>query len=182
MNLEKANSIEFSSFEIKEAYPQIIPSKLDNDIVYKLMKTNSGNKGEFTSLSQYMYQHFILFQNKDVPNIYEAMEKIGITEMIHLENIAKKLHLSNVDPKYCRYVDNNTNICDYWSGGYVDYVKGMEEIMISNIKLESIAIEEYNNILNESKDENLNEIINRILKDENSHLNYFNAVLTALNE
>lgn len=182
MSLKEANSIDFSSFIVKEAFPKIIPTKLDKDIVYKLVKINSGNKGEFTALSQYMYQHFILFHNEDVSNIYEAMEKIAISEMIHFENIAKKLHVSNVDPRYCKYIDNNHNMCEYWSGRYVDYVKEIKEIILSNIKLESMAIEDYKNLLNESKDENLNDIINRILKDEYSHLNYFNAILAALND
>lgn len=182
MDFKKANSINFSSFVVKEPYPPILPSNLDTNIIYSLMKTNSGNKGEFTSLSQYMYQHFILFEDDQVSNIYETMRKIAITEMIHYENIAKKLHLSNVDPKYCKYIDNNVGLCDFWSGRYVDYVKHIEKILTSNIKLESLAIEDYNAILKESKDENLNNIINRILLDENSHLEYFKAVLGALNE
>lgn len=182
MNLEKANNINFSTFEVTEPFPPILPSELDPTIVYNLMRTNSGNKGEFTSLSQYMYQHFILFKDDKVSNIYDAMEKIAISEMIHYENIAKKLHLSDVDPKYCKYIDNNINICNYWSGGYVDYIKEIEGIMISNINLETMAIEDYDSILKESTDENLNSIINRILLDEHSHLDYFRTVLAALNE
>jgi Mn-containing catalase len=182
MNLEKANDVKFSNFKVNEDYPKIKPSNLDKNIIYKLIKINSGNKGEFTSLNQYMYQHFILVDNKSVSNIYEIIEKIAIAEMIHFKNIAQKLKLSNTDPKYCKYIDNNVNLCDYWSGQYVDYVNDIEDIITSNIKLEKIAIEDYNNILNESTDENLNEIINRILKDEHSHLNYFSAILNALRE
>ncbi len=182
MNFKNANSIEFSKYEIHGNFPEATKSILDKNIVYKLMKINSGSKGEFTSLAQYMYQHFILTYNKKLPNFYEAIEKIAIREMIHYEMIAKKLYLSDVDPKYCKYIDNNINICDYWSGHYVCYAKEFEKILKDNIKLEQIAINDYNEVLKESTDENLDEIVKRIIEDEVSHLDYFNTVLNAFNE
>lgn len=182
MNYEKVNKIDFSKFEINGNFPQATKSILDKNIVYKLMKINSGSKGEFTSLAQYMYQHFILTYNEDLINFYKAIERIAIREMVHYEMISKKLYLSDVDPKYCKYIDNNINICDYWSGHYVCYDKEFQKILQDNIKLEQIAIDDYNEVLKESNDENLDLIVKRILEDEVSHLDYFNTVLNAFIE
>lgn len=182
MNLEKANNVDFSKYELHNKFPEITVSLLPDDVVNLVMNIASGTKGEFTSLGQYMYQHFILFKNDSFTNIYTAMERIAIREMIHLEVLSKKLHLCGSDPQYCRYIDNNKDICNYWSAGYVNYIQDIKGFIIDNINLEKIAIEDYNRLLKISNDENLNEIVNLILKDEHSHLNYFEDVLTNLND
>lgn len=180
MNLEKANKIDFNNYLVKNDYPDITANNLPDDILYKLKKIYAGNKGEFTSVNQYMYQHFILYYNNEINNIAHTLEKISIKEMQHFEIIAKILVKSNVDPKICTFIDNNPKICNSWNSNEISYVKDIENIMKVNIKLENISIKEYNDILKSTTNDNLKDIIKRILEDEYSHLNYFNDILKYL--
>lgn len=181
MNVEKLNNINFAEIMVTSEFPEITVTNLPENVLDRLRKAASGNRGEFTSLLQYFYQYVILEPNINIKNIASTLEKISINEMIHLEILSKVLVKSSDDPKFCSYIDNNINLCNYWSAGNVTYVKDIADIMRENIKLETMAIEDYIEILNMTNDDNLKQIIARILEDEHSHLDYFSYVLEALN-
>lgn len=181
MNFEKANSINFNEeMLIKTEYPEITVNSLPQDILMKLKRVYAGNKSEFTSMTQYIYQHFVLWSNPKLNNISHIMEEIGIKEMIHYEIIAKILVKCGIDPKNCVYIDGNPNVCDYWKASYVDYDKQLIKMFESNIALEQRGINAYDDIISSTDNENLKEILLRIVQDEVSHIIYFNAVLEAL--
>lgn len=182
MNYEKANSINFSDFQVKEDFPEIKASILPQDVINRVVSGYTAKKSEFTSQNQYRYQHLILTYSSELYNIGNWMKPIYLDESKHFEILGKKLFLTNVDPRLCRYIDNDPDICEYWVGSNVNYVKEIDSIMRANIELENGAIRDYNEILAMTTDENLIELVNRILKDEYSHLNYFKAILEALDE
>ncbi len=181
MSLEKANSIDFSEFLVSEPYPEVTKGFLQDELVFEIKRGFAGKESELTSVTQYIYQYFLLFKDNLTDNIGKNLQIISGHETIHFEILAKKLSYAGVDPKLCRFVDKNPNICDYWSGQNINYVKELTNMMISNIKLEEGAIEAYNWMLSVTTDDNLKELVTRILKDEHSHMEYFKAVLEALN-
>ncbi len=110
-------------------------------------------------------------------NLSKCIEKISIVEMKHMEILAKVLINSNIDPKYCTFIDNNPEICNYWSAGSVNYCTNLKEFLKSNIELENMAIRDYNRLLNITHNENLKEIVKRILLDEYDHVKFFRYAL-----
>ena len=181
MNLEKANSINFDEkYLVKAEFPEITLTNLPKDILMKIKRAFTGIKSEFTSLTQYSYQHIVLSDNKRVNNIAHTLEDIATKEMMHYEMLGKVLALCGVEPKNCVYIDGNKNLCDYWRASNVDYTTDITKMFESNLLAEKRAIEEYNEILNETSDDNLKDIIRRIIQDEMSHVEYFSAVLEAL--
>jgi len=181
MCLEKINNIHFEEcYCIKDQYPEITLNHLPQEILMLLKRIYAGTKSEFTSLTQYMYQHYIIWSNPKLNNLSETLEKIAIQEMKHHEIIAKVLVKCGIDPKNCVYIDGNSNLCDYWKASSVSYEKTLTKMFQSNILLEQRAIENYNEIITKTDNANLKQIILRILQDEEEHLKYFNDVLTIL--
>ncbi len=178
MNFE---SINYNDYEVKTPYPKVTTHEKDEGIIPDLIYSYSGSKGEFTSLSQYIYQSFIVKPNENYIGLSRLLEQISIKEMQHLEILSQILLSQGINPKFCRYIDNNYNICSSWSSDYLKYITDVKNFILYNISLEKSAINEYNEIVNKSQNENISEIISRIIEDEKSHLEIFNRILEILN-
>lgn len=174
MNFENIN---YSDYEIKSPYPEVTTTTKDENIIPDLIDAYSGTKGELTASTQYIYQSFIVKPNENLKGLSKLLEQISIKEMKHLEILSQLLISQGINPKYCKYIDNNQNICYNWSANSVKYLTDVKEFIKYNIKLEESAIKEYTNITTNTEDENIIEIITRIILDEESHLEIFNKIL-----
>lgn len=173
--------LENITFEyLSDSYPEITVNSLTDEEINVIKNIYTGRSSEFTSIGQYSYQHVLLSNTDELKNFSQCMEKISITEMRHQEILGKILLNSNIDPKYCTYIDNNPNICNFWSANFVNYTTNLKEILIKDIELENVAIREYNRLLNISQNENLRENISRILLDEHEHIRFFEYALSLL--
>lgn len=181
MDLEKINNIQLAqNISAKESYPEITLTHLPQEILIMLKRIYAGLKSEFTSLTQYMYQHYIVWSNPKLNNLSEILEKIAIQEMKHHEIIAKILVKCGIDPKNCVYIDGNKNLCDYWKASSVVYEKTLTKMFESNVSLERRTIQDYKEIIDKTDNENLIKIMLRIIKEEEEHLTYFTSVLAEL--
>lgn len=181
MDLEKINSVQLKETSYtKDIYPEITLNHLPQEMLMVLKRIYAGAKSEFTSLTQYMYQHYIVWSNPKLDNLSEILERIAIQEMKHHEIVAKVLVKCGIDPKNCVYIDGNSNLCDFWKASSVSYEKTLVRMFESNILLEQRAIEDYKDVLNKTDNANLKQIIIRILEDEYVHLQYFNNVIELL--
>ncbi len=178
MNYELANKLDFEKeFKINKPYPEIMVTSLPFEVIAKIKKLYADRRSELTSVMQYIYQHFILGSAEGLDNISHAMEDIAVKEMEHYEMLAKILVGCGVDPKNCVYIDNNIDICDYWKASYVNYTRDFIDIFEKDIILEQAGINSYLELVEMTDNENLKEIIDRIIEDEKSHIAYFKAVL-----
>lgn len=177
MNFENIN---YDDFEIKTPYPKVTTKEIDKKILPDLINSYSGAKGEFTASTQYIYQSFIVKPKEKYTGLSRILEQISIKEMHHLEILSQILISQGINPKYCKYIDNNLNICVNWSANNVKYLTDVKEFIKYNIMLEKGAIAEYTNIVNNATNENIIEIITRIIQDEKSHLEIFNKILEVL--
>lgn len=174
MNFENIN---YSDYEIKTPYPKITTTQKDEKVIPELINAYSGVKGELTASTQYIYQSFIVKPNEDYKGLSRLLEKISIKEMQHLEILSQLLISQGINPKYCKYIDNNQNICYNWSANSVKYITDVKEFIKYNITLEKGAIKDYTNITNNTENDNIIEVISRIILDEESHLEIFNKIL-----
>lgn len=181
MNFEKLNNININNAcYIKDNLPEITLSHLSQEILMMLKRIYSGNKSELTSMTQYTYQYFVLWRDSRLSNLSHIMEQIAISARIHYETLAKILVRCGIDPKNCIYIDGNPNLCEYWKASNVSYEKSLIKMFESNILLEQRIIAEYEQIIKKTDNENLKQVISKIIEDEESHILYFKRVLQEL--
>lgn len=169
--------INYSNFEVKDPYPEVdINTQLEPDVISLLIASYSGIKGEATAIFQYSYQSFLTKPTYE--DLHEILEKVSINEMVHLQILSQILLSQKIDPRFCRYIDNNSEICEAWSTNAINYEKNITSFLEYNIKLEQMAIDTYNEIIKKTKNAELKNIINRILKDEKAHVKIFNKLLS----
>ena len=153
-------------------YPEINISQKDPIFAYKLLKTYAGNISELTAVSQYSFQSFYLNEYKDLSNLLEQISK---TEMYHLKILGiliLKLGLNPYFVTYCSF--NNPKL---WNSDFVDYTTDYRDMLLSNINSEINAVRDYNKLISETNDCNIKEILNRIILDEERHIQIFNELL-----
>lgn len=174
MNFENIN---FNDYEVNTPYPQMTSTEKDEKILPDLIDLYTGPKSELTAFTQHIYQSFITKQNENYMELSKLLEDISIRKLKHLEILSQILISQKVNPKFCKYIDNNYNICSSWSSNNVKYLTDVKDFIKYNITLEKSILAKYNNILNNANNENIIEIISRIIQDENSYLEIFNKIL-----
>ena len=142
-------------YYINEPYPSI--DNLDMNIAYGqiLLSNIGGLQCEMNAVSLYFYNHVILEQLW--PELSQAMHKISIVEMHHLEIFAKMCCHLGVDP---RLWDCQNDFLEYWSPGYNVYPRQI------NTMLENAIIQD---------------VLNRIIKDEQLHVQILESFLYEYN-
>lgn len=174
MNFENIN---LNDYDNDTPYPQITSTEKDEKILTDIIDLYTGPKSEFTALIQYIYQSFITKSNENYIELSKILETLSNRKIRHLEILSQILMVQNVNPKFCKYIDNNYNICSSWSSNNVKYLTDVKEFIKSNITLEKSILAKYNNILNNTTSENIKEILTRIIQDENSYLEILNKIL-----
>lgn len=170
MSYEEIKKLDYC---INKDYPKIEKNIKNDRLAKKLLDIYAGTKGEITATCQYMYESFITNYKNANEELSNILEKISICEMKHVELIAKILQSMDIDPKFCKYIDNNYNICNYWTAGNVKYITNVDKFLEYNIKLEEIAIEDYKEALKLTDSQNIIDVINAIIEDEKAHIIVF---------
>ena len=74
LDLEKINNVQLKETSYtKENYPEITLNHLPQEVLLMLKRIYAGVKSEFTSLTQYMYQHYIVWSNPKLNNLSEII-------------------------------------------------------------------------------------------------------------
>lgn len=125
----------------------------------------SGQDGELTAITQYIYEHIELNNRPDISNI---LLKIAIEEMKHIKilgEIIKKLGGKPI------YVNSEK---EYWTSENVKYnFCNLDEMLEHNIKSEEIAIKGYKRAIRYTNNMYLKKIFERIILDEQKHIEIF---------
>lgn len=161
-------------YKVDLPYPEIRVEKPNIDYAKILLNNYSGKVSEETASHLYIYQHFIL-QNKN-KEYSEILEQISIVEMNHLEMLGKTIELLGVKPAFMWYDENKKGLIP-WKANYVDYDTDIKDMINIDIKAEEDAITDYKNALKLIKDKYIQELIERIILDEELHLKIFKKML-----
>lgn len=176
MNFSHINKKDYC---LSSTFPKVEKNKKDDKVARKMIEIYAGTKSELTAVCQYMYESFITKYDKH-DELSEILENIAICEMNHVDIISQLLLSMDIDPKFCKYIDNNQNICSYWSGGNVKYIIQIDKFIDYNIKLETRAIEDYNELLKITNSKNIKDIVELIIEDEKKHLEIFTQIKLSL--
>ena len=120
--------------------------------------------GELTAILQYRYHklHFADFDESDA----DTLESISVSEMQHLELLGKVMLKLGVNPLYTTC----PNTTKWYSTDCVSRSKLPYSMLADDIMSEMNAISDYKKMLFVLKNEKVEELIGRIILDEELHL------------
>lgn len=175
----KMEDINYDDFKVTTPYPEVAVTSRDPVISKRIRDAYVGGEGEMTAINQYIYQSFITNPNEVTKHMAHLLMEIAEVEMHHLSILSQILAQMGTDPKFCTFIDNNPKVCNYWTAHNVNYENDIPAFLKYDIKIEHDAIREYQSIRDMAEDPNIKEVIGRIIEDEESHINLFNAMLAA---
>lgn len=163
MNLKEINYLLENSNKI--SYPEIIDIKKDYKLGKNLYDSFAGKGGELTAITQYIYEHMTIKENKELANIFRI---IAIQEMHHLEILGELLINLGLTPYFMGKYNNK------WCSDNVLYrYNGLEDMLRINIEAEEKAIKEYKRLISITDDDRVKMILSRIIIDEEMHKKIF---------
>lgn len=149
-------------------YPELECINANNKFISLLFDTYSGMHGELTAILQYTYES-IMFNNEEISKI---VKQIAIMEMHHLSILGEMLKKLGRPPVY---KSGNETL---WNAKNINYVmRNVEEVMKNNIQEEHQAIRNYESLIECTNDECIKKLMERIILDEKSHIEVFNAIM-----
>ncbi len=128
-------------------------------------------KGELTATLQYTY-HAFYFEQLDQED-YERLKEISLAEMMHLEILGKTILALGGNPKYLQYPNSQT--C--YNTQKVSQATTPQKMLMDDIMGEMDAITEYKKMLFALKNEEVCALIDRIILDEQLHLQTLKILL-----
>ena len=151
-------------------YPKIQVERPNIEYAKILSNIYAGEVSEESCIGLYIFEHISLF------NTYleyaEALKKIAIVEMHHLEILGELIDLLGMKPAFMSY-DNLKKECIPWNACYINYNTNIKDIIDLDIQAEENAIACYQDLLTIIKDKYITQILERIIMDEELHLSIF---------
>lgn len=158
---------------VDKPYPEIMKYN-ENLILAKIIhESYAGVVSELTATNNYSYQFISL--NHEFKELRKALEVIAITEMKHLTILGTIIKNLGGNPKFV--FKNELNNTIYWDSSIVYYCDDIPSLLKHNINNEKEAIKYYNYIIDNTDNDNIKAIIERIILDEKNHINIFNSFL-----
>ena len=128
-------------------------------------------RGELTAILQYVYHHH--FFNGIDPEDAETLMAIAVSEMHHLDILGSAMLKLGVNPRYVQ--QPNTDI--YFNTTTVSQATMPQKMLMDDIQSEMTAISDYQKMLFVLKNEQVAAIIQRIILDEQLHLETLKQML-----
>lgn len=156
------------NYSLPEPYP--IPRVVGENPYYAslLLQDYAGMSGELTAINQYIY-HYITLKDSH-PTISVLVRQVAITEMHHLELLGKIIQLLGELP-IMHWVDHGA--MRSWNAMFVYYGEAVYDKLSANIRHETNAIHNYRKHQQHINDPFIQEVLERIILDEQYHLRLF---------
>ncbi len=133
-----------------------------------LYNSFAGEEGELTAVTQYIYEHIEL---KKFESFSKILLSIAIEEMQHLELIGNLIRKLGGKPYYI-----NKEKC-FWSSKNIKYhFNSVFDMLNYNIESEKRAIEGYREAIKNTQNKSIQQLLDRIILDEQTHLEIFNRL------
>ncbi|MEA4894546.1 MAG: ferritin family protein [Oscillospiraceae bacterium] len=158
------------SCELSIPYP---PVRTDGkNLYFASLLTNdyAGTVSEMSAVTAYSFQHLVTYNQK----ISETVRCISIVEMRHFEMIGRLITQFGGNPRVA--VQSGCK-CAFWSAQYVSYESNPKLYLKDNITNEKAAIASYYNRINQISDRTAQELLKRIILDEENHIRLFNELI-----
>ena len=141
-----------------------------------LLEDYSGAVSELSAVTQYFYASAQM--QRRCQALYETMKYIAIAEMHHLDLLAQAVIAKGGDPRYVTMGGRKPEKC--WNSGVIAYGKDPARILLESIDAEQGAIDQYRRHIRCIEDSSVQALLERIVLDEQSHLQLFQQLYRQL--
>ncbi len=157
------------SYRLETPYPSLSEKSPNGFYVSLLLNLYASAKSETTAVLQYVYQsHYF---NAYSEELSKTLIGIAIAEMHHVDLLQSAIISFGGCPKYI----SPRGI--YYSTRSVDYSTDFAAMLLSDISDEKAAIKAYRDAAELVSDDELKELLLRIMTDEELHHKIFEGIL-----
>ncbi|MDR2647086.1 MAG: ferritin-like domain-containing protein [Oscillospiraceae bacterium] len=167
--------MDLSDFIADFSYPEIGSPKKNQTYARMILNDCGGMVSEMSSYALYEYDAVI---TRGDELLSPAFQQIRNTERKHLEIFLELAFALGADPRLWEVSPQpQSTKMRYWSPSRLPYAANTKVMLQNAIALERASIAVYEKQLNEIKDESVQNILRRILIDEQMHMSLFRALL-----
>ncbi len=131
-----------------------------------LMEAYAGVQSELTAITQYEYQHLVLFPK--YPSFTRQIQRIAREEMQHLHILGSLIEALGGDAQY--RARTNPTMGHYWSAQNVKYLRSMPQMLLMDIQQEKAAIETYRALQRAIHEPVIQQALHCIMLEEEQHI------------
>ena len=164
------------NFKVDLPYPSIQTKSRCPEYAFAMQSNVGSGNSEMSAVSLYFYNSLIL--KPDYAYFAKCFHEISIVEMHHLDMFADLAFQMGSDPRL--WSIDRLKKC-YWTPAYNHYPREIREVIENSIKGEMAAIQKYSKQADMIRDENITDILNRIILDEQRHIEIFHKMLEHIN-
>lgn len=154
---------------VQTPYPSVKELTCDPVSARIISSAYATSCGELNSVMQYIFQSFVFNHSGDESNA-ELLKSIAIAEMIHFDLLGNALINLGAQPVYTFQPPVAFN---FYSTKFVSYSCKSAEMLEDDIIAEKHAVCSYKKMLSRLKNEKVKTLIERLLQDEQLHLQAF---------
>ena len=147
-------------------YPDVQNIQPNPSTARLLLGDYAGPDSELTAITQYLYQS-VCAARAGRQELSELLECLAMTEMRHLKLLAKTIAALGVEPRYVSYQRGRPM---WWSSNIVRYESSPSRMIALSLAGERAAVRAYRQRLNQVRDEQVRQILERIAADEEHHV------------
>ena len=148
-------------------YPPVAVDGKNPAYAKAMLDNVGGANSEMSAISLYVYNNL---RSGHTPDIAQTFHKVSIVEMHHLEIFGKLAYMLGEDPRM--WTQHGCKKA-YWTPGYNQYPVHFPEMMRNVIAGENAAIKKYQYQASYIKDPNITALLERIILDEQLHVQIF---------
>ena len=161
-------------YNVTLPYPPIKVEGKNDNYANLILLNYAGYTSEFSAVTQYVY-HEISFMDI-YPDAAATIKGIAGVEMMHLQMLGEVIVKLGSDPGY--WISTNKKKRKYWLPTFLNYQTDLKTAIKVDIESEKEAITQYKKTASEINDPNIKKLINRIILDEEYHIQLFINIYT----
>lgn len=173
------NDCNFSSVKpaiIELPYPPVQVKGKNQDYANLLSIDYCGSVSEMSAITQYINNENRMSCEK-CP-VAKIILGIAMAEMIHLQKLGELIYLLGGNVDFVAKQSNGKKMM--WTPAYLTIPENAKKMIWADIESEKAAINQYKKHINMMKDEYVNAVLKRIIKDEEYHIIILQALMEEL--
>ena len=163
---------------IEWPYPPIQVNERNQNYANLLSIDYCGSVSELSAITQYINNENRL--SGDRCTIAKTILGIAMAEMIHLQKLGEMIVLLGGNVDYTAKTHNGR--IQMWTPKYITIPIDPQEMLIADIESEKDAIRQYKMHMDLIRDDDVNAVLARIIKDEEYHIIMLETLIDELKE
>lgn len=161
-------------YRVDAPYPPISVEGPNPTYACEMLSNMAEVVSEMSDVSRYFYIAVVTRQSHS--EISDCFHHISVVEMHHLDIFAEFACLLGADPRLWSAGKR------WWSPSFIGYPRGLRALIAESIRAEQAAISKYSRQTETICDLHIVAMLNRIILDEEQHLQTFKEMYSRLEE